>query len=91
MERQQKPCVQCGELVDIVPAGISKKSGKPYGSFAKCKRCGFSEQLGQKKAAPSNEGVALLRQIKANTDKILDIILPKGEQNEISEEDLPFN
>lgn len=44
--REQKNCARCGETVEIVPAGISKKTGNPYGSFAKCKACNFSEQIG---------------------------------------------
>ena len=48
MTRQTKNCSRCGEFVEIVPAGVSKKPPyAPYGSFAKCKACGNSEQIGQ--------------------------------------------
>lgn len=48
MTREKKPCARCGEPVDIIPAGVSKTTGKPYGSFCKCKACGYSESLGPK-------------------------------------------
>lgn len=40
-------CSKCGNEVSIVPPGISKKSGKPYGSFYKCKACGNSQNVGE--------------------------------------------
>lgn len=30
-------CTQCGEEMRLIPAGISKKSGKPYNAFFSCK------------------------------------------------------
>jgi hypothetical protein len=39
-------CSKCGAEVRIVPPGISKKSGKPYGSFYACKSCQNTENIG---------------------------------------------
>lgn len=30
------PCTICGEEVKLIPAGISKKTGKPYSAFWSC-------------------------------------------------------
>lgn len=36
-------CPECGNIVKTVPAGVSKKTGKPYGSFQVCssQECGW--------------------------------------------------
>ena len=41
-------CKLCGQGVAIVPAGTSKKTGRAYASFYKCKNCQHSESLGAK-------------------------------------------
>ena len=42
----EQNCSTCGEIVKIIPAGVSKKTGNPYNSFYKCKGCGHSENVG---------------------------------------------
>ena len=44
----EQNCSKCGEIVKVIPAGISKNNGKPYNSFYKCKGCGNSVTIGAK-------------------------------------------
>lgn len=46
----EQNCNKCGAVVQIVPPGTSRKTGKPYGAFYKCKGCQFSENVGQQPA-----------------------------------------
>ena len=39
-------CSKCGSPIKIIPAGISKKTGKPYNSFSKCESCGNTQNFG---------------------------------------------
>ena len=53
----EKNCSKCGELVKVIPPGISKKTGKPYGAFYSCKACGNSQNIGEqppKQPRPQN-------------------------------------
>lgn len=76
--RETKNCNKCGTLGEIVPAGTSKKTGKPYGAFMKCKSCGNSEQIGIQ--PPKQTGVSkdfiyeILKTIEAKQDEILKIL-----------------
>lgn len=63
-----KACNRCGQPVNIVPAGVSKRTGKPYGSFTKCAACGFSEQIGIQ--PPRQPGA---RQM-GNTERIISLL-----------------
>ena len=38
-----KMCTQCGNPMNLVPAGVSKRTGKPYNAFYACKACGHTE------------------------------------------------
>lgn len=39
-------CQNCGsENVKVIPAGVSKKTGKPYNSFMKCEDCGKTSNV----------------------------------------------
>ena len=50
MPIQKTTCPKCGNInADLVPAGIAKASGKPYGSFVSCKgdgACGQTTSVG---------------------------------------------
>jgi DNA-directed RNA polymerase subunit M/transcription elongation factor TFIIS len=35
-------CPKCGSEMKLIPAGISKKTGKPYKAFFSCKNCGYT-------------------------------------------------
>jgi len=35
----ENPCPKCGNPMKVVPAGISKKTGKPYDAFQTCPVC----------------------------------------------------
>lgn len=55
-------CPKCGGEMKIVPAGVSKKTGKPYGAFYSCKtwECGGTAKMtddGSKTPQTSNSGV----------------------------------
>lgn len=39
----EKICTNCGQPMRMIPAGVSKKTGKPYSAFFKCKICGYGE------------------------------------------------
>lgn len=75
--RETKPCKQCGVPVEIVPAGISKRTHKPYPSFAKCKECGFSENFGEKPrmtaSVKNEEVVTLLQEISQGIARLVEI------------------
>ena len=44
-------CSKCSQEMKLVPAGTSKKTGKPYDAFYGCTReCGHTEKLGAPKA-----------------------------------------
>lgn len=99
MPLQQKPCNKCGEAVNVIPAGVSKKNGKPYGSFAKCNACGNSEKIGAQpntgrpqretsdKTQLGQEMLALLRENNAMLRKILGELATKKVEEE---GDLPY-
>jgi hypothetical protein len=40
-------CTNCTAPVKIIPAGVSKKTNKPYNSFWKCDACGNTGNIGQ--------------------------------------------
>ena len=44
---QLKFCPVCGAKVNLIPAGVSKKTGKSYGAFYSCssRGCGFTKNL----------------------------------------------
>jgi len=43
----KKTCPQCGEQMRLVPAGVSKRTGKKYPAFYSCsnRECGHTENL----------------------------------------------
>lgn len=78
MSKETKNCIKCGVPGEVIPAGTSKKTGKPYASFMKCKECGWSHQLGEKPKSSVDEGsgagreiVALLREISGKLSDLL--------------------
>jgi hypothetical protein len=103
MPRQQKPCTFCGTPVDIVPAGVSKRTGKPYGSFAACKACGKTEQIGtQPPRAPrtqqgggtspvAEEMIKLLRDNNRMLKDVHAAYFAQAKSVTIDPNDLPFN
>lgn len=52
---QKQRCPNCGDPeMKLIPAGVSKKTGKPYNSFFSCKGCGKTLQTGQKPVKTQN-------------------------------------
>ena len=64
-----KNCVKCNLPWKLVPAGTSRKTGKPYPSFYACDACKHTMNVEQKPAQNDN-----LVRIEAKLDKILDIL-----------------
>ena len=50
-------CPKCGGDVKHIPAGVSKKTGKPYDEFWACQSCDYKTKF-QPKPAGSQEGGA---------------------------------
>ena len=50
----QENCPKCGADIKVVPAGISKKTGKPYNEFMACSvwECGWTDKI-TSKTSPS--------------------------------------
>lgn len=97
-QRETRPCNNCGEPTEIIPAGTSKKTGKAYGSFMKCKACGKAESIGpQPPRAGTAQGVSKdfiheqLRLLNDKMDKVLRMI-SQADNNPPSghTESLPF-
>ncbi len=68
-------CPQCGNDVRYIKAGVSQRTGKPYGAFYACSnKCGYtvSEDSGLKKAVPptANRDAILLDEIKAINERL---------------------
>lgn len=61
-------CSQCGNDMRLIPAGISKKNGKPYNAFYACTECNHTERISvddAPKATPNNANVLLEERVKA--------------------------
>lgn len=60
-----KSCSNCGAPLKLVPAGISKKTNRPYNSFYSCDSrnggCGKTEQLGGTNYQKSKEKVEVTK------------------------------
>ena len=43
MNKAPITCPKCGDKINHIPAGVSKKTGKPYGEFYACnnRECGY--------------------------------------------------
>jgi len=81
-------CSKCGQPVRVVPAGVSKKTGKPYGSFYKCEACQNSVQIGVQPAKPQyqppqGQPIAInpqLTRIEAKLDTLITMLTePEGD------------
>jgi len=62
-----KTCPECGGTLKTVPAGVSKKTGKPYNSFIACedRGCNYTEQLQyEKRAQKIDPNALILEEIK---------------------------
>ena len=50
-------CPRCGSPIKLVPAGISKKTGKPYNQFYACSniKCDYVYRPSRERAKPNQE------------------------------------
>jgi len=84
-------CEQCGSEVKFIPAGISRKTGKPYSEFYSCsKRCGWTWREGKETkpmaTTESPRDIILMEELKAinaRLDKLIAYIVKKlGKEDE---------
>ena len=80
-------CPKCGGQIKYIPAGVSKKTGKPYSEFWTCgQRCGYSYNPPKEEKQPIinhepielkliKEGFGLLRGEHKEINRKLDILL----------------
>lgn len=63
-------CPQCGNQLKHIPAGVSRKTGKPYGEFWPCsENCGFTYRE-PKEPKRANGEVILMEEIQAIHDRL---------------------
>lgn len=91
-------CPKCGSLIKTVPAGVSKKTGKPYNAFQCCssRECDWKPmKAGASPVGGSPEVLNLLNEIKAVV-LLINSKLPKPmptvnlDADPVSEEEEPF-
>ena len=84
MENQKEiACSNCGQPTKIIPAGVSRKTGRAYASFYKCKNCQNSESLGVKPTnAPTPAPTALKQPVSSGSDDFKDELRGKLNQME---------
>ncbi len=62
-------CQICGSELSLIPAGVSKKTGKPYNSFMACpNKC----KSPLNNTVPQTTGSRILPTIKENDKEVLD-------------------
>ena len=44
-------CEQCGQMMKLIPAGVSKKTNKPYSAFYSCPQCKATQQTSDRHQA----------------------------------------
>ncbi len=91
-------CAICNSELRVIPAGVSKKTGKPYNAFEvcpnKCPKANYGAPKGtysDSKGSPANlngnpDVYDLLTDINARTKKILEILqkeMPTDPFNEV--------
>jgi len=60
-------CPKCGATLKHIPAGVSKKTGKPYGEFWACPQCDYTFNPTQSK---SGKMFAEIKAIRADVEDI---------------------
>lgn len=85
-------CQQCGSVKKVIPAGVSKKTGRPYKAFSACpKNCGkvqtTSPSGNSVPMAKSNDSEQLNR-IEAVLHDLLIMVESLTSKNEIDTKDL---
>ena len=65
---EQTTCPQCGSELKRVPAGVSKRTGKPYNAFMACsnRECDYTARVTDK---PENTGNQIAMEELANLTK----------------------
>jgi len=64
-------CETCGAPINHIPAGISRKTGKPYKEFWSCsQRCGFSWRLPSRQDQNHEEIIEALRKLWLKLEEI---------------------
>lgn len=70
----------CGNPLIIIPAGISKSSGKPYPSFYACKsRCNLKGMMDTRVSAESPQEWSSTQQVKQSIDTNTEVLLKLDE------------
>lgn len=89
---QNKVCRNCGSKnVRLIPAGISKKTGKKYDAFYSCKDCNTTEKFVAASTPKMDDS-----KVKANIDELyalidnLDARLTALESKKGEKDNLPF-
>ena len=91
-------CPKCGALIKTVPAGVSKKTGRPYNAFQCCsnRECDWKPmRTGASSGSVSTEVLTLLNEIKSIV-LLINSKMPKPmpainlDADPISEEEDPF-
>ena len=73
MENIPIQCPQCGGNIKYIPAGVSKKTNKPYGEFWACShQCGYTWRKPKENtvALPVDKMVDIMNALKVINDNI---------------------
>jgi len=75
-------CPKCGKGIRHIPAGISKKTGKPYNEFWACSGCDFTWKVQASKQDNVLNALMIIndniKSLHAKVDKITDFFTTKG-------------
>ena len=55
-QQPTKPCQMCAQPANLIPAGISQRTGNPYKAFWSCKACGWKGPAGPRQIQPAFQG-----------------------------------
>ena len=74
-------CPKCGSDIKRVPAGVSKRTGKPYNAFLSCtnRECDYTARSNQPTTKSSSGQIIMeeLAGINARLDKLIAYVVEK--------------